>query len=171
LTAPRILVVDNDLAVLATVSLMLKQGGYEVLSTGRPRRALEMIATPPPVDLVVSDDWMLEMPGTRLVREIVQRSPHTSCMLMTAGIIDPADVPEGVAVINKPFKRGDLISAVQSSLARSAELTANLRRERELSAELRQKSRQLRNETAKAIGQAREILQRSAPDVKRDQSK
>jgi DNA-binding NtrC family response regulator len=161
--AARVLVVDDDLAVLIAVSLVLERAGYEVLSAEGPRRALEIVATAPPVDLVVSDNGMPEMQGTELVRGIAQHSPQTPCILMTAGDIDSVCVPAGVPIIQKPFRNQDLISAVQACLTRSSELAAKLRRDCEVSAELQQKSKQLCEETAEAVRELRNILKRYSP--------
>ena len=53
------MVVDDDAMMLASVSRMLSRQGYEVLPASGPRQALEIVRTPPPIQLVVSD---VEMP-------------------------------------------------------------------------------------------------------------
>jgi CheY-like chemotaxis protein len=100
---------------------MLKCSGYEVLMADGPRQALEIVKNNPPVHLVVSDIMMPEMPGTQLIREAARLSPQIAAVLMTASVNSvaaPADVP----VLRKPFSIRDLLSAVQASLTRSAEL-------------------------------------------------
>ena len=112
-------------------------------------------ATPPPVELVVSDIVLPEKLGTQLVREVAYFSPRTACVLMTAGIMDSADVPVGGPVLRKPFAKRALISVVQATLARPVQARADLRYELEKSAELLRQNAHLRAETAEAIGRPR----------------
>jgi hypothetical protein len=71
------------------------------------------------------------------VRELAEVSPQTATVLMTGGVISPADVPSGVPILRKPFTRQDLLSAVQATLERSAQARTELRREMDKSAEQR----------------------------------
>lgn len=98
---------------------MLDRNGYEVLSAASPRQALEILSGNPPFDLVVSDNHMPDGQGSHLVRNIARLSPRTACLIMTGGVIKPADTPDGVIVLRKPFSNSDLISAVRTTLARS----------------------------------------------------
>jgi hypothetical protein len=70
---------------------------------------------------------MPEMPGTQLVVEVLRLSPQTAGLLMTGDVVNPPDVPEGVAVIKKPFSTVELILAVHSTLAQTAELHGRMR--------------------------------------------
>ena len=101
--AARVLVVDDDALMLASVSQMLSRQGYEVLSASGPRQALEIVRTPPPFQLVLSDVAMPEMQGDQLIAEVFRLSPQTVGLLMTGDFTGPPDVPEGVAVLRKPF--------------------------------------------------------------------
>jgi CheY-like chemotaxis protein len=97
--------------------MLERAGGYEVLPASGPHQALEIVKNSPPVHLVVSDIEMPEMKGTQLIRAVAQLSPQTAGLLMT-GHINPVDVPDGVTVLKKPFSKQDLLSAVQTILAR-----------------------------------------------------
>ena len=130
--------------MLASVSRMLSRQGYEVLPASGPRQALEIVRTPPPVQLILSDLEMPEMRGTHLVSEVLRLSPQTAGLLMTGGVGSPPDVPEGVAVVRKPFSTAALILAVQSTLTRSAELLAESR-------ELCARNKQLRSALQEAV--------------------
>ena len=136
--AARVLVVDDDAMMLAYVSRMLSRQGYEVLPADGPRQALEILRTPPPVQLILSDVEMPDMRGTQLVFEVLRLSPQTAGLLMTGGV-NLIDVPEGVAVLRKPFSTAELILAVQSTLTRSAELYGRMR-------ELAERNKQLKSE-------------------------
>jgi DNA-binding NtrC family response regulator len=97
---------------------MLNRNGYKVLQAASPRQALEIVKTNRLIDLVVSDNELPEVHGTRLVSEITQLSPHTACLLMTGGVIKSEDAPDGVTILKKPFSTTDLIYAVQATLVR-----------------------------------------------------
>jgi CheY-like chemotaxis protein len=96
----RILVVDDNAVMLDAISQMLRREGYEVFPAAGARQALEIVKNNSP-DLVLSDIVMPEMRGTQLVREIVRLSRQTACLLMTGYF--PGDVPDGIALIRKPF--------------------------------------------------------------------
>jgi CheY-like chemotaxis protein len=116
----RLLVVDDDSLFLQVVSRMLRREGYEVFASGSAHEALQIIRSVGPVDLVLADIVMPGMSGTELVREIAELSPQTPSVLMTAVLIHPSGVPDGVPVLKKPFSKRDLICAVEAAMARSA---------------------------------------------------
>jgi two-component system, cell cycle sensor histidine kinase and response regulator CckA len=126
LSAARVLVVDDEQLCLDVTSRRLRREGYEVFPASGPRQALEIVKKNPLMDLVLSDIHMPEMRGTELVREIARISPRTASIFMTAFVLNPRDVPKGVALLKKPFSTQELIFAVQAALARSAEVSANL---------------------------------------------
>jgi two-component system NtrC family sensor kinase len=55
---------------------------------------------------------MPELRGTQLVAEVLRISPQAAGLLMTGDLSSLPDVPEGVAVIRKPFSPRELILAV-----------------------------------------------------------
>jgi CheY-like chemotaxis protein len=116
----RILVVDDEEVILALTCRILIQHGYEVLRANGSRQALEVVNNNRPIDLIVSDNQMPGLQGTDLISEIKQFSPETACVLMTAGVVKPEQVPEGVTVLWKPFSVQGLISTIQTALARPA---------------------------------------------------
>jgi DNA-binding NtrC family response regulator len=106
--------------MLSALSRTLARHGYHVLSASGPRQALEIFESNISIQLILSDIHMPGMRGTQLVREVLRLSPRTAGILMT-GDGTPTDVPEGVALIKKPFCTQELISEVQLALAQSAE--------------------------------------------------
>jgi hypothetical protein len=80
---------------------------------------------------------MPEMRGTQLVSEVFRLLPGTAALLMTGGVASPSDVPEGVAVIRKPFSTQELILAVQAALKQSAELCGRMQEPGEQNKQLR----------------------------------
>jgi two-component system, cell cycle sensor histidine kinase and response regulator CckA len=121
LATVKILVVDDERMVRESVVSMLKRAGYEVLSADGPRQALEIVKNNSPVHLVLSDIQMPEMRGTQLICELARLSPNTARVLMTGSLNKPADVPDGVPVLHKPFLTRALISAIRVALASSGQ--------------------------------------------------
>ena len=117
----RVLVVDDDSTMLNVIRRILTLDGYEVLTADGPRQALEIVRSRSPVHLVLSDVLMPEMQGTQLVREVGRLSPQTVGVLMTGYVNNVANVPDGVALLRKPFARQELICAVETALAQAVE--------------------------------------------------
>jgi DNA-binding NtrC family response regulator len=84
--AARVLVVDDDAMMLASVSKMLSRQGYDVLPASGPRQALEIVRTTPPIQLILSDIAMPEMRGTQLISEVFRLSPQTAGLLITGDL-------------------------------------------------------------------------------------
>ena len=164
--AATILIVDDEPLFLDVVSLMLGKQGYNVLKAGGPRHALDILRSQPPIDVVLSDIRMPEMRGTDLVRKVEQIVPQAACILMTAGVTELENVPQGVPLLRKPFSTPELISAVMDALARSEEQRAELRRSVEKSAQLRLKCRQLVSECKDVLQQAAETIEESGLQIK-----
>jgi len=67
----RILLVDDNRELAATVEAFLAALGYQVAVADRPQEALRLAATSePPFDLVITDVQMTGMEGTELVAEL-----------------------------------------------------------------------------------------------------
>jgi CheY-like chemotaxis protein len=118
--------------------------------TPGPHQALEIVRAQTPIQLILADIEMPEMRGTQLICEVARLSPHTASLLMTGGNANPPDLPEGVAVVTKPFSTDKLILAVQAALALSAELSAQLR-------DLSEKAIKIREESRKLISEVKEV--------------
>ena len=78
MSTPRVLVVDDEPAVLRLVSKALSVRGYEVYAAASPMQALHLARAAPCFDLVVSDVIMPEMCGPELVRRISRICPHAA---------------------------------------------------------------------------------------------
>jgi DNA-binding NtrC family response regulator len=148
--------------MLTAVSQVLSLQGYDVVSASGPRQALEIVRTQTRIQLILADIEMPEMRGTQLICEVARLSPHTAGLLMTGGNAKPPDLPEGVAVVKKPFSTEKLILAVQAALALSAELSAQLR-------DLSEKAIKIREESRKLISEAKEVCERKGK-VRKDLS-
>jgi response regulator RpfG family c-di-GMP phosphodiesterase len=148
------LVVDDASLYLDALGKLLSRRGYEVIPASRPDRALELIRSQVPVDVLLSDINMPGIQGTELVRQVSQLSPATACMLMTGATVELAEIPPGVPVLHKPILSQDLFSAVEKAIAQSIELKERFKDAIESSARLHGKARQLCSESADLIAQA-----------------
>ncbi|MBI2264313.1 MAG: response regulator [Armatimonadetes bacterium] len=104
----KVLLIDDDQAILTSISSYLELEGYEVLSALGGKEGLQK-SQEPGVDVIVLDIMMPEMDGYQVVREL-RRAPETSripVIFLTAKDTD-GEVMTGwqrgaVAYITKPF--------------------------------------------------------------------
>ncbi len=88
--AELILIVDDEEAILSSVSKILEDEHYEVMSASNGAAALKMIATDPP-DVVLLDIWMPEMDGLETLRRLREQAPNLMVMMMSGhGSIETA---------------------------------------------------------------------------------
>lgn len=98
----RVLLVDDEPAILEALQLALAEYGLEVHTAANGARALESLALWRP-DVVVSDWMMPVMDGDRLVREL-RRVPALADMLvfLMSALQPPGDLPID-GFLHKPF--------------------------------------------------------------------
>jgi DNA-binding NtrC family response regulator len=80
----RILVVDDEDAIVTILSAFLNDRGYEVISAGSGDEALELVRSDPEIGVVLMDVIMPGRSGLDVLREIMQRHPHPHVIMMTA---------------------------------------------------------------------------------------
>ena len=120
---PRLLVIDDDGAVVSFLTEVLEAAGYECVGETDPSRAVER-ARQKDVQLVVSD---VEMPGLRgpaLLAAVRAERPELPVILMTAfGSVDLAVscMRAGASdFVTKPFKSEALVHAIERALRERA---------------------------------------------------
>jgi CheY-like chemotaxis protein len=118
MATPRVLVVDDEPAVLGLVCTALSARGYEVQSALSPLRALELARDAPCFDLIVSDVIMPGMCGPELIRKFAKICPDAAVVMMSAHVV-VEDLPKHAGFISKPFRVTDLYSIVEKALAPS----------------------------------------------------
>ncbi len=111
----RILVVDDEEAVLDFISRALSARGYDVVRTADPLTALQIAATPPPFNLILSDVVMPCMQGPELVRKIRELCPAIRAILIS-GFAPAPDLPADMPFIQKPFRIDDLEVVIKALL-------------------------------------------------------
>jgi DNA-binding NtrC family response regulator len=118
-SSTRLLVVDDDRAVVDYLVEMLEDAGYAADGCDDPLVALERLATEP-FDLVIADVEMPTLRGTELMRRIHAIRPRMLVILMTAfGTIDLAVecLRAGAAdFVTKPFDFSVLRISIERTL-------------------------------------------------------
>ena len=80
--APRILVVDDDQAILDAIVDWISQAGYRVLPARGGREALQIVKAESP-GLMITDLSMPEMNGLELIEAVKAISPNTEILILT----------------------------------------------------------------------------------------
>ncbi len=107
----RILVVDDDEASRRSMHRMLESEGFTVQVVGSAERALDVLAGPSSVDVVLADVSMPGMRGTELVERLRTERPGLPVVLLTGYPSEQlGDVADDVEVLTKPLAVGRLMA-------------------------------------------------------------
>ncbi len=126
LALAKILIVDDDSAVRATLRLLLEGAGHSVVLAGNGRHGLAAFGTEE-FDLLFLDIFMPGMDGLETMRLVHQQQPLMPIIVISGRPIasDPAAGPDfltiaielgAVRTLQKPFKRAALLAAVAGCL-------------------------------------------------------
>lgn len=121
----RILVVDDDAPSIKMISFLLREEGYEVISTDNGSAALELIDREAP-NLVILDVMMPHLDGFEVCRRIRQKQDVPIIFLSAKGeIVDKVTGLELGAddYLAKPFEPAELLARVKA-VTRRAEAVA-----------------------------------------------
>lgn len=111
-----ILVVDDDEELRAVATAALESLSYNVLETGDPLKALQLVKAQP-VALLLTDVIMPLMKGTELADRVQAVSPKTKVILMSG--YQTSDIaPSGRPFLPKPFALDVLGQRVHETLNR-----------------------------------------------------
>ncbi len=103
----RILLVDDDVCVLASLRRLLIRRGFEVIALASPRVAVAQMEALQP-DVVLTDLWMPELTGDNVLAEAARLVPRARRVLMSA----VADAPGARHFfISKPWEEQELLAA------------------------------------------------------------
>lgn len=115
----KILVIDDDEAVMRTAARILERAGYQVRTAANPEELFEALRAEA-IDLVLSDAVMGTVDIQDLVREAKDIQPSVRFLLMTGyarGRLSTLSLPR----LDKPFSAAELIRLVMRTLnARSS---------------------------------------------------
>jgi CheY-like chemotaxis protein len=135
---PRILVVDDEEAILETMTFTFEDD-YEVYTSTDPRRALDLLDAKGPFAVVLTDQRMPDMSGVEFVTEVWRRHPTTVRMILTGfsdmdAIIQAINDGHVYAYITKPWEPDHLKQLMKQAVehhklaAENERLLGDLRR-------------------------------------------
>lgn len=122
----KILIVDDDPAVRATIRLLLERAGHSVVVAGDGRNALAMFEAGD-VDLLLLDIFMPGMDGIETMRSVHQRQPQLPIVVISGNPIfsESGKAPDfltmavklgAVSSLQKPFTPAALLNVVSNGL-------------------------------------------------------
>ena len=118
----RLMIVDDEVDLLAELKPLMERSGYEVLSAINGEQALEIAAAEKP-DLIVLDMLMPRLDGRNVLRRLREAGNWTPVILLTK-VNTPTErvlsLQEGADdYLNKPFDPLELVARVQAVLRRT----------------------------------------------------
>jgi len=119
----RLLVVDDDAALLDELKLLLQMAGYEVATAANGRDALDLASKLHP-DLIILDVRMPPPDGREVLRHLRREKNNWTPVILLTVVGTPAEralsLHEGADdYLNKPFDRVELLARVEAVLRRA----------------------------------------------------
>jgi CheY-like chemotaxis protein len=124
LAAAKILVVDDELAILEMLDRLLTKRGYQVETANSGAEAVERIALGHDYDVVLLDMFMPGQEGKATYEKIVKLRPDfTGRIIFITGDMTVPDTQAFLertraGYVAKPFNLDELISTIQAALER-----------------------------------------------------
>lgn len=123
----KILIVDDEQALVKGLKLSLEQAGFQVSSAYDGKTALDL-ARSPEFDLIILDLMLPEMDGFEVCREL--RKTHDTPIIMLTARGEPIDRILGLELgaddyVAKPFNARELIARIRAILRRTARQPQN----------------------------------------------
>jgi two-component system cell cycle sensor histidine kinase/response regulator CckA len=113
---PVVLVVDDEPPIREMERRILEKRGYRVIEAPGGAEGVAILKDGKPIDLLIADLDMPEIPGEEMVRQIRGARPDLKVLYVTAHIDRLLDVRatlwEGEAFLDKPFTSKGLEEAV-----------------------------------------------------------
>lgn len=159
----KILLVDDDIYVLDSVTAIVKTFNYDVSKTDNPLEALEIFKRDRH-DVVISDIKMPQMSGIELLEELHKLSPETPVILMTAY----AEIELAVQAIKKgafdfilkPFYAEDIRRSLNKAERQISLVSIEKNYKKILEEEVIRKTTQLRQTMELLENASKEIISR-----------
>jgi len=116
----RILVIDDDLALLDMIHQWLLRADYETVTATSVSQGLEEYKKLP-FDLVISDVFLPDRNGVSLLMEIHEIFPRAKVVMMSGGggridYLKFASVLGAKKILQKPFERDFFLNTVQKAV-------------------------------------------------------
>ncbi len=131
----RILIVDDEPAIIDSLELVLGASGYDVIPAASAQECMDVIARQP-CDLVLLDLMLPDRSGLEVLRDIAAVNPDLPVLMLTAfGSIETAveATRRGAAnFLTKPWNNRQLLIEIEQNLTRRRLEAENARLRREL---------------------------------------
>ncbi|MDX1664697.1 MAG: response regulator transcription factor [Candidatus Promineifilaceae bacterium] len=176
----RLLIVDDEAALLAELKPLLERSGYEVFTAANGEQALRQVQETHP-DLIILDVLMPQLNGREVLRRLRRRDDWTPVILLTqvgSSVERALSLQEGADdYLNKPYDPMELIARVEAVLRRTRRGDAPLSSHRHLRSgtlELDRQARQVMLEertlplTARAVGVLEYLMLNAGEPVGRE---
>jgi CheY-like chemotaxis protein len=130
----RVLVIDDDQPVRATITVVLEAGGFEVVAVDGGRAGQKAIETVR-FDATIVDVFMPDMDGLETIKALRERCPEMPIIAMSGAMslfeyrdgaepapdyLSMATMLGAVTAVKKPFQPRDLLRAVRESIGIAA---------------------------------------------------
>lgn len=114
---PKILVCDDNPAVLSAVMRSLREKGYAVTSTNSGEDAICLLGGRPPPDLLILDIAMPGLDGIAVLHSLGPAAPPV--VVITGSFVDETEFCTGrvARVLRKPFDQDALLNVVAEVFA------------------------------------------------------
>ena len=111
----RVLVVEDDADVLSLTVDLLKGLGYEVLTAGNAKAAMQQIRSRKPIDLMFTDVVMPGgVSGVQLARMASEVRPELAILLTSGYVGETSPIGENeFPLIDKPYERASLAAKLR----------------------------------------------------------
>ncbi|HXU83559.1 MAG TPA: response regulator, partial [Polyangia bacterium] len=124
----RILVVEDDRQILAIISLLLEDEGYEIVTASDGKQALARLRDGPNPDLIILDLMLPALDGWEF-RTIQRADPELSRIPVLAVSADSsakAEAIDATSFLRKPFGAEDLLERVHKILSERVRMEARM---------------------------------------------
>ncbi|MDH4198002.1 MAG: response regulator, partial [Candidatus Aminicenantes bacterium] len=122
----KVLVVDFDVEFLKSVSLMLREEGFEIITAVEGQAGLERFEADKP-DLVILEAMLPKLHGFELCARITENQTHTAPVIVITGVYRDALYKTealrtfgATAYFEKPVDMSRLMEAIQKALSAPA---------------------------------------------------
>jgi len=152
---PNILIIDDESGILETLSILLKNSGFEVETAQGGKAGLETLKSSVP-DIVLTDIRMPQVSGIDILDAARDLDPEMPVILMTAQATLQSAIQAvnqgGFYYIQKPFANDDLLAICR----RAAEYRALRSENKHLKREIRRREK---SDSVKPLGKAKSFLE------------
>jgi PAS domain S-box-containing protein len=116
----RVIIIDDDVSVLSTGTMLLEQLGHQVVATDDPEAALESLSSQGNrFDLIITDNLMPKITGVELIQELRRRGIDTPVILASGYGTARAQIEklatQRTRFLPKPFTLNELAQIIAAS--------------------------------------------------------